>query len=57
VIIRQIALDSDLDDDQRGRLTAAVERCPVQRFLNRPVSITTVPAETTTAIRESPGDE
>jgi hypothetical protein len=58
VIARDVALDSDLDDDQRGRLTAVARRCPTQQVPNRPMSITTVQAETTTtAICENPSNE
>ncbi|MGW9031829.1 OsmC family protein [Streptomyces sp. NPDC055722] len=44
-IVREIYLDADLDDDQRRRLMAVAERCPVHRLLSAPPPLTTVQVE------------
>ncbi|MFB7333663.1 OsmC family protein [Streptomyces adustus] len=41
-IVREIHLDGDLDDDQRRRLMAVAERCPVHRLLRALPPLTTV---------------
>ncbi len=40
-LVREITLDGDLDDDQRGRLLAIADRCPVHRTLEAGVSVAT----------------
>jgi putative redox protein len=46
VVTRQIALDGDLDEEQRKRLMEIADKCPVHRSLSAPVTIqtTAVPA-------------
>jgi putative redox protein len=46
VITRQIALDGDLDDEQRQRLMEIANKCPVHKSLSAPITIQTteVPA-------------
>lgn len=41
---RVITLEGDLDDDQRKRLLAIADRCPVHRTLHSEIDITTVEA-------------
>jgi uncharacterized OsmC-like protein len=43
-IEREVRLDGDLTSEQRARLIAIAERCPVHRSLNSEVIITTEPA-------------
>jgi putative redox protein len=40
-IEREIALEGDLTDDQRGRLREIAERCPVHRTLTSEIDIRT----------------
>jgi putative redox protein len=46
VISRQIALEGDLDDEQRKRLLEIASKCPVHKSLSAPITIQTteVPA-------------
>jgi putative redox protein len=44
-IVREIFLDGDLDDEQRRRLMAVAERCPIHRLLSAPPPLTTVQVE------------
>jgi putative redox protein len=41
VITRQIALDGDLDTEQRQRLMEIADKCPVHKSLSRPITIQT----------------
>jgi len=47
VITRQIALDGDLDDEQRKRLMEIADKCPVHKSLSAPITIRTTTAATT----------
>lgn len=55
-VTREISLDGDLDDEQRARLTAVAERCPVQWLLSAPVPIATALMEHT-AIEADDGND
>ena len=44
-ISREIVVEGPLDDDQRQRLLAIADRCPVHRTLHSEIEITTVLAE------------
>jgi len=41
VITRQIALDGDLDEEQRKRLMEIADKCPVHKSLSAPITIQT----------------
>jgi putative redox protein len=40
-IVREIRLEGDLDDDQRAKLIAIADRCPVHRTLTSEIVIET----------------
>jgi putative redox protein len=41
-LVRMVTLDGDLDDEQRKRLLAIAEHCPVHKFLKAEKTIETV---------------
>jgi putative redox protein len=41
VITRQVAIDGDLDADQRQRLIDIADKCPVHKSLSNPITIQT----------------
>ncbi len=41
-ILREIQLDGPLSDDQKQRLLAIAEKCPIHRFLTRGAKIETI---------------
>lgn len=43
-LVRTVTLEGDLDAEQRKRLLAIAEHCPVHKFLKAEKSIETVPA-------------
>jgi putative redox protein len=41
VITRQVAIDGDLDADQRQRMMEIADKCPVHKSLSNPITIQT----------------
>jgi putative redox protein len=41
VISRQVAIDGDLDDEQRRRMFEIADKCPVHKSLSNPITIKT----------------
>ena len=53
VIERAITVEGDLSDEQRTKLLAIAEKCPVHRTLSGPIRIATTLAQATDRVQEA----